>query len=119
MKKYHLAFAILTVALTGCTTPTQYSAGLKPLDRTTDYSVVEGKNGFTITVEYDRYQFIPETQALIEGCKSALFNAAYDHAESRGRHIKPINEQRVRLSTGRNGLTGMTSCSASVRAEYN
>ncbi len=32
--------------------------------------------------------------------------------------IVPINDQEVRISMGRNGLTGITSCSASVPAYY-
>lgn len=28
--------------------------------------------------------------------------------------IEPVNEQRIGVSMGRNGLTGMTSCEASV-----
>jgi len=91
---------------------------MKPLDKDTDYSVTNTKNGFTISIQYSRYQFIPESQALIEGCKSSLLNAAYDHAETSNREIEPINEQRIRLSTGRNGFTGMTSCSAIVSVEY-
>ena len=61
---------------------------------------------------------IPETQAVVEACKSALLSAAYDYGEGKGRSIQRINEQRIKLSTGRNGLSGMTSCSASVPVEY-
>ena len=43
---------------------------------------------------------------------------AHDVAEGRGQPIEQINEQRIRLSMGRNGLTGITSCSASAPAAY-
>jgi hypothetical protein len=29
-----------------------------------------------------------------------------------------VNEQRLRLSLGRNGMTGTTSCTATVPADY-
>jgi hypothetical protein len=69
-------------------------------------------------VVYDRYQFMPESDALAMACKHALTSIAYDVAEARGRKIEPINEQRIRISFGRNGLSGVTSCSASAPAVY-
>lgn len=113
---------ILVIAMLGlsaCTYANTYSEQpMKALDRNSEYSVVDNPKGFTITVQYARYQMIPETQAVVEACKSALLSSAYDYAEGKGRKIQAINEQRIKLSTGRNGLSGMTSCSASVPAEY-
>jgi hypothetical protein len=43
---------------------------------------------------------------------------AHDIAENRGKKIQPINEQRIRLSFGRNGFTGITSCSATAPADF-
>lgn len=107
------------MALTACTTPDNYSsAPMKPLDAHTNYSVVEDDNGFTINVKLSRYQFIPETSAIVEACKSSVMSAAYDHADTVGKDIESINEQRIRISTGRNALLGMTSCSASVPVTY-
>ena len=37
---------------------------------------------------------------------------------SKGKKIKQLDEQRIRLSFGRNGLTGVTSCLASAIAEW-
>lgn len=116
MKKLSI---LLLAALTACTYPNSYSQQpMEELDRNSDYSVVENPKGFAITVQHSRYQFIPETDALLQSCKSALLSSAYEYAEGKGREIKPINEQRVKISTGRNGLSGMTSCTASVPVEY-
>jgi len=71
-----------------------------------------------LTVAYSRYQFIPESDALTAACKSSLTSIAWEIAEKRGKKILPINEQRIRLSLGRNGLTGMTLCQASVAVEW-
>jgi len=51
-------------------------------------------------------------------CKSALTSIAYEHAQKKNRNIKPINEQTIRISTGRNIAAGVTSCSANVQVEY-
>ncbi|MBL8445800.1 MAG: hypothetical protein JNJ44_00105 [Zoogloeaceae bacterium] len=87
-------------------------------DRDTEYSVMARDDGFSITINYSRYQFIPESGAVAVACKSALTAIAFEHADKLGRKILPINEQRIRLSMGRNGFTGITSCSATAVAEW-
>lgn len=118
MRRFLAAF-IASVVLTACTTPLQQSGPDKiVLDRDTSYSVQDRPDGFTVTVAYDRYQFVPETAAVMSACRSALLAAAYDVADRKGRQIEPVNEQRIRISTGRNGLTGITSCEASAPVEW-
>jgi hypothetical protein len=87
-------------------------------DRDTEFSVVSRDDGFVITIYYSRYQFIPESSAVAVACKSALTAIAHEYADKQGRKIQPINEQRIRISMGRNGFTGITSCSASAIAEW-
>lgn len=107
----HRVFALAaTVILAGCATP---SAPSGP-DKDTSYQVTDTPSGFTIAVAYSRYQFIPESGAVQASCKQALTAGAYDEADRRGRKIEPVNEQRIRISMGRNGFTGITSCEASV-----
>ena len=74
--------------------------------------------GFSLTVYYSRYQFIPEADAVALACKSALTSIAHELAERRGREIKPVNEQRIRISMGRNGVSGITSRSATAPIDY-
>ncbi len=87
-------------------------------DKDTEYSVEDTPAGFTVSIYYSRYQMIPESDAVAVACKSALTAIAWDQAERRGRKIEPVNEQRIRLSMGRNGLSGITSCSASAPATW-
>ena len=109
----------LAVLQVGCATPMQYSdAQMTAYDRDTEYSVSPRPGGFAITIYYSRYQFIPESDAVAVACKSALTAIAYEQAEKQGRKITPINEQRIRISMGRNGFTGITSCSATAIAEW-
>lgn len=110
---------VLALMLTGCTTPAQYgSAPMERLDKDTEYRVEERQNGFQLIVSYSAYAFLPESSAILRMCKQTITSLAYDVAEKRGRHIKPIVEQRIRTSLGRNGLTGMSSCSATAPVEW-
>lgn len=118
MRKQLLA-CIAAALLASCTTPLQQLGPSKVVvDRDTSYAVQERSDGFTVSVAYDRYQFVPETSAVMTACRAALLAAAYDVAERLGRTIDPINEQRIRISTGRNGLLGITSCEASVPVKW-
>lgn len=112
------ACAILVVAtLTGCASPAP-KGGSAAGDRDAMYKVENRPDGFTISTTYSRYQFIPESQAVQAACKQGLMATAHDYAESFQRKIEPINEQRIRISMGRNGFTGITSCEASVPAVW-
>ncbi|EKO3833989.1 hypothetical protein NTH52_005016 [Vibrio harveyi] len=112
MKKLLLGL-LLTSSLVGCATPVSHTnIPLSTYDKDTEYGIEEREDGFGITVYYSRYQFIPESDALAEACKSQLTAIAWDHADNVSREIEPLNEQRIRISMGRNGLTGVTSCQA-------
>jgi len=88
------------------------NAPFQTYDRDTEYSIEETEDGFTVTVYYSRYQFWPESPAVATACKSQLTAIAWDQSEKKGKAIEPINEQRIRISMGRNILTGITSCQA-------
>jgi hypothetical protein len=114
-----LTAVLICALLASCATPVSYTN--KPLaqyDKDTEYAVEERPDGFALTVYYSRYQLIPESAAVATACKSALTSIAWDIAEKRGKKIAPINEQRIRLSMGRNGLSGVTSCSASAPIDW-
>jgi hypothetical protein len=104
---------LMTLLLCGCATARRQSD--IDLDRSapnTDYGIRARPDGFEIEVEYARYQFIPESEAVAAACKSQLMTLAYQYADSEKRQIEPINEQRISFSMGRNGLSGMTTCRA-------
>jgi hypothetical protein len=110
-------YLLALFSLSACATPTVFSQShLVAYDKDTDYAVDSLNNGFTLSILYSRYQFIPESNAVLLACKSYLTTIAYDLADKNGRGIEPINEQRIRISMGRNGLTGITSCSATAIA---
>lgn len=119
MQIYRLIIVTASFAVTSCAAPIQQSeVSMMRYDRDTEYSITPKNDGFSISINYSRYQFIPESSAVGVACKSALTAIAFEQAEKQGHKIEAINEQRIRLSMGRNGFTGITSCSATAIAEW-
>lgn len=107
------------LVLCSCATPVGYTEQpLQRADKDTTFRLDEHADGFTVTVYYSRYQFVPESDAVAMAGKSALLSKAYEIADARGKRIAPINEQRIKMSMGRNGLSGITSWSGTVRVFY-
>ena len=82
------------------------------------YTIEVQPGGFVVHVSYSRYQFIPESNVVAAECKSAVTSIGWEYAEKQGRQIEPINEQRISVSMGRNGLKGTTTCDASAPARW-
>lgn len=111
--------ALICWFLAACATPVSHTnVPLSTYDKDTEYALEEREDGFSITVYYSRFQFIPESAAVATACKSQLTAIAWEYSENKGREIEPINEQRIRISMGRNGLTGITSCQAHAIAKW-
>jgi len=91
---------------------------MEQIDKNTTFRVDDRDDGFTVTIYYSRYQFIPESDAVALAGKSALLSKAYEIADARGKKIAPINEQRIKMSMGRNGLLGITSWTGTVSVFY-
>jgi len=87
-------------------------------DKHTQYAIEDRDDGYTVSVYYSRYQFISESAVVAIACRQALMAIAHDVAEQRRRRIEQLNEQRIFISMGRNGITGITSCSATVPVRY-
>ncbi|OOE93890.1 hypothetical protein BZG76_03950 [Salinivibrio sp. AR647] len=114
-----LVLLIFSTLITGCATPVSHTnTPLSTYDKDTEYGIEEREGGFGITVYYSRYQFIPESDALATACKSQLTAIAWEHADNVGKEIVPVNEQRIRISMGRNGLSGITSCQANAIVKW-
>ena len=122
MKRAALAILMIlpfTLFLFSCTAPTYYMPEPWDIyDDNTQYKIEEGEGSFKLFIVHSRYQFIPEISAVTDICRQQIMNMAYEHAEKQGREIYPINEQRIKLSNGRNAASGMTSCSALIDVKY-
>jgi len=109
----------LCVALAACTHPADVSRPLTEVaDKNAHFTVRDAPGGFTVEARYSRYQFVPETSALMTACRQLATARAYDEAKARGREIEPVNDQTVRVSTGRNIVTARTACRAFVEARF-
>jgi hypothetical protein len=117
--KEALLVVLLALSVSGCATPVKQSnAPLSKYDKNTDYGIEPRQDGFGISIYYSRYQFVPESDAVATACKQALTSIAWEHGEKQGKEILPINEQAIRLSMGRNGVSGITSCSAFATVKW-
>ena len=109
----------LCLALAACTHPADVSRPLTELaDKNAQFTAKDVPGGFTVEVRYSRYQFVPETSAVITACRQLATARAYDEAKRRGREIEPVNDQTVRVSTGRNIVSARTACRAFVEARF-
>jgi len=120
INKHQAWLGLLIIAcMTGCATPVSHiNIPLSTYDKDTEYGIEKREDGFSITVYYSRYQFIPESDAVATACKSQLTAIAWEHADNEGRKIDPVNEQRIRISMGRNGFSGITSCQANAVVKW-
>ncbi|QBM74385.1 hypothetical protein E2E30_00450 [Sphingomonas sp. AAP5] len=106
-------------ALSACTHPADVSRPLTEVaDKNAKFVLHDTPSGFSVEVRYSRYQFVPEMSALLVACRSLVTGRAYDEAKARGRGIEPINEQTIRVSTGRNIIDARTSCRAFPEAHW-
>jgi hypothetical protein len=105
--------------LAACASAAPHSSGpYTRLDKDTEYNVEDRPGGFRLSVSHARYQFIPSPGEAREACRTTVSSLAYDIAARRGRRIRPVTSDRIRVDTARNGFTGVTSCSASATVEY-
>jgi len=107
------------LAAAACTHPADVSRPLTEVaDKNAHFTVKDIPDGFSVEVRYSRYQFVPEASALLVACRSLVTARAYDEAKTRGREIEQINEQTIRVSTGRNIVKARTACRAFAEAHF-
>src|SRR5262249_20304361 len=80
------------------------------LDPQTEYLVEERPDGLLISVVLREYQFVSDQGDVRRECRSTLTSLAHAQAERRGRRLQPINDERMRLTTGRQIPGGITWC---------
>lgn len=111
-----LAAALLACA---CTHPADVSRPLTGSgDKNAQFTVHDTPTGFTVEVRYSRYQFVPEQNAIMVACRSLVTARAFEEAKARGREIEPINDQTIRVSSGRNIVNARTACRAFAEAHW-
>jgi hypothetical protein len=89
---------------------------LKQADPNTRFGVEDREDGFVLVVEFSQRAFVPKSDIeMRDACMAALTSLAGDEADRRGRRLQPIDPSTVRVSSGRNGITGHNTCSARGR----
>ena len=110
--------------LAGCsttTTPLSYTdikLSTGSYGQGTQYGIENHENGFALAVYYSRYQFLSDGAVVVIECKNRLAAIAREYADDIGKKIEPINESRLRVSTGRDEFFGITSCQADTVVQW-
>ena len=108
----------LSVVCVGCTAVDYTRGQMQKYDNATSYHITELPNGMKIAVRVDKYQFFANPMPLKDEGMSALRFIAKEQAARRGRSIRPIADEDVMYSTGRNVLLGTTTWSGTAVVSY-
>ena len=110
---------VLALLAGACTSTLPFTnTPLKPYDSNTKFAIDDFDGGFQITVDYTKYMFISEMDAMNEVGVSKLIHIAEKEALKIGKKIEPIDATKIVKSLGRNGLTGVTSWSGTAKVMY-
>jgi hypothetical protein len=104
---------VVAVLLSACTTAADFTAA--PYDRRsgdTAWRLDEDPQGFTVSVRQDLYRFIPDAAGTEASCRREAVALALVEARRRGRVDARVDERLVRSSFGRNGVSGVSTCTA-------
>lgn len=114
------AITILLLLLCACSTaPVKLTeAPMKTYDDHTKCAIEDNDDALKVTIHYSSYQFMPQDFAIKKECKKQLISIAEEYSEKTNHRIKPINEKDIKLSLGRNDMTAISSCEASIIAKY-
>jgi hypothetical protein len=114
-----VAVALAAMLLFSCTKPSRYSeVGMVDLDDDTSYRITDREDGFRILVNYTEYQFWPRRGRSHQVCRDNLIHIAGFHAIDKKRKIEEIKESLIRVDSGRNALSGNTTCTATYKVKW-
>ena len=91
---------------------------MRKYDDATSYYITDFPKGMKVAVRVDKYQFISSPLAVKDEGMSALRFIAREQAARRGHTIKPIPDEDVLYSTGRNILIGTTTWSGTAIVQF-
>jgi len=108
----------LSIVCVGCTAVDYTRGQMQKYDNATSYHITELPNGIKVAVRVDKYQFFANPMPLKDEGMSALRFIAKEQAARRGRSIRPVADDDVMYSTGRNVLLGTTTWSGTAVVSY-
>jgi hypothetical protein len=96
--------------------PSTTPDSLEHWDKDTRFKVSNrNESGFTLTVSFVQYQFVPDQSDVAYNCHEATKKIALKLAKDEGIAIAPISEKNIESTFGRNGFTGNTTCIATAQ----
>ncbi len=114
-----LLLCAFSLNLMACVSPSGYLEKEETAyDLDTSYHVEDHSDGFTLTIYYSHYQFWPNYDSVDRSGKAILRRIAKEIATEREKKLKPIAEESMETSLGRNGFSGLTSLTGEVRVYY-
>ena len=103
----------------GCSSAPSEDTTTFPPQETGEFHILEeGPGGFTLAVNYRRYQFVPDSAVVANACRTSLTVIARELADLRGHKLQPIDEQSMQLTVGLDNATSMTTCSATIPVKF-
>lgn len=112
----YVPLCLAAMLASGCAATDLASNGYDRRDGDTAYRVEETRGGFRLLVRQDLYLFIPDHAGSEASCRREAVALATEEARRRGWRSE-VDAARVRSTYGRNGLTGVSSCSAAAVVE--
>lgn len=83
-----------------------------------DYGVMESSDGVKVSLSYSKYQFFPDREAVRQVCFGQIKKIASAYATENSKKLKEIYDSAIKVSTRRNGGTGMTYCQSTLSVGY-
>ena len=106
-----LCLMIAVTILGGCMTTNFTDKKMDKHSYGADYAYDLTNAELIIYVSKNKYQFFPDASAVIEECKSAVQPIRYSVVKKENIRTEKKPKNGIQVSSGRNGVTGITSCS--------
>ena len=108
-----LAVVILISLLVASCAPKKFTEKpMQDFDGGGKYTYDITPEGLIVYTQASQYQFMPDTAALVEECKSIVSDAKLALEREHELKLENDTKDRIRISTAYNGITGINTCSA-------
>ena len=110
MKKLAAPFCLTVLFTAGCVTTKFTDKTMLRHNTGADYAYDLKKEELAVYVSKSKYQFFPDASAVIEECKSSIKPILLSISREKNIRTETTPVGGIQVTSGRNGLTGMTSC---------
>lgn len=115
MLKFSLIVASVLV-LGGCT---QFCEATGPIGDCAPHARAKFlEDGFNLKVTHTRYQWMADMNAMFKACRESIHVLADEVAQSKGKEIEPIDNDKITMDYDRNYTAGTSTCVATYPVAY-